>query len=82
MTLYDCDVGKQCKIVRFETQDYALKDRFMSFGIVKDKVCCVVSHSIRRLAVAVMVGDTQIALRDSEAKSIIVEPLESIDSKA
>lgn len=77
MTLYDCDVGKQCKIVAFTTQDNVLKNRFMSFGIVKDKVCRVVSHSIRRLAVAVMVEGTQIALRDVEAKSIIVEPLES-----
>ncbi|WP_295739597.1 FeoA family protein [uncultured Helicobacter sp.] len=77
MTLYDCDVGKQCKIVAFTTQDNALKNRFMSFGIVKDKVCRVVSHSIRRLAVAVMVEGTQIALRDVEAKSIIGEPLES-----
>lgn len=77
MTLYDCNVGEQCRIVAFETQDSALKNRFMSFGIVKDKVCRVVSHSIRRLAVAVVVEGTQIALRDSEAKSIIVEPVES-----
>ncbi|AAP78171.1 conserved hypothetical protein [Helicobacter hepaticus ATCC 51449] len=75
MTLYDCNLGEECKIVRCDTQDNALKDRFISFGIVKDKVCRVVSHSINHLAVAVIIEGTQVALRDSEAKLIIVEPI-------
>lgn len=77
MTLYDCNVGDECRIVRLETDDYALKDRFISFGIVKDRECRIVNYSLGRLAVAVVVGGVQIALRDSEARSIVVEPLES-----
>ena len=32
MTLYDCDVGKQCKIVAFETQDNDCKRQGVSRG--------------------------------------------------
>ena len=81
MTLYDCNVGDECRIVGFKTDDYALKDRFISFGIVKDRECRIVNYSLRRLAVAVVVGGMQIALRDSEARSIGVEPLESVGAK-
>ncbi len=75
MTLYDCSVGQKCKIVSSSTQDEALRDRFMSFGIVKGKMCQVMSHSIKRMAVAVLIDGTQVALRDSEAKMIVVEPI-------
>lgn len=75
MTLYDCVVGDVCKIVRCDVQDPALKDRFMSFGIVKNKQCEVLSHSMRKMAVAIMIDGTQVALRDTEARQIIIEPL-------
>lgn len=75
MTLYECTLGSKCKIISFDTQDEALRDRLMSFGIVKDKVCQVMNHSFGRSAVAVMIEGTQVALRDSEAKMIIIEPL-------
>ncbi|RDU60116.1 FeoA family protein [Helicobacter marmotae] len=75
MTLHECALGARCRIVRCEAQDEALRDRFISFGIVKDRVCEVVSHSIKHLAVAILINGTQVALRDNEAKMIIVEPL-------
>ncbi|WP_238700265.1 FeoA family protein [Helicobacter jaachi] len=75
MTLCDCSLGDVCKIVRCESQDSALKDRLMSFGIVKDKICKVMRYSLGRLAVAIMIDGTQVALRDSEARLIVVEPL-------
>lgn len=73
MTLYECKVGDKCKIISCKSEDYALKDRFMSFGFVRNKACEVISHSIRKLAIAVMIEGTQVALRDSEAKMIEVE---------
>lgn len=75
MTLYDCALGSKCRILDCKTQDEALRDRIISFGITKDKVCQVLSHSIGRLAVAVLIEGTRVALRDNEAKMIIVEPL-------
>lgn len=75
MTLYDGALGERYKIIYCDTGDDALRDRFMSFGIVKNKICQVVSHSLRRLAIAILIDGTQIALRESEAKMIIVEPL-------
>ncbi|MCH5312799.1 MAG: ferrous iron transport protein A [Helicobacter sp.] len=77
MTLYECALGAKCKIISCEAKDEALCDRLMSFGIVKDKICQVVNHSFRRLAVVILIEGTQVALRDSEAKMIIVEVLEN-----
>lgn len=73
MTLYDGQIGSTYRIIGFDTTDSTLKDRFISFGIAKNKVCEVVSHSISRLAVAIMIGGVQVALRDSEARAILVE---------
>lgn len=75
MTLYECEVGNTYKIVGFNTQNNALKDRFISFGITKDKMCQVIHHSIKRSAIAIIIGGVQIALRDSEAKAIKVQAL-------
>lgn len=75
MTLYECAIGQKCKITGFNTQNSALKDRFISFGITKDKIAQVRHHSIKRSTLAVVVGGVQIALRDSEAQAIEVEKL-------
>ncbi len=73
MTLYECALGTRCRIISCDTQDSALMDRFLSFGIVKGRVCKVICHSFKRLGIAVLLNGMQIALRDTEAKMIVVE---------
>lgn len=75
MTLYECAIGQKCKITGFHTENNALKNRFISFGITKDKIAQVLHHSIKRSTLAVAIGGVQIALRDSEARAIKVEKL-------
>lgn len=75
MTLYDCPLGQNCRIIGSVSNDKALKERLISFGITKGKKCQIANHSPRKLGVAILLDGVLIALRDSEAKRISIELL-------
>ncbi|PAF46843.1 hypothetical protein BKH46_06410 [Helicobacter sp. 12S02634-8] len=73
MTLDQCQKGKTYKIKNINFCDDALKNRFISFGITKDSIFTLLHHSTKKSTLAIHINQTQIALRDHEAKFIEVE---------
>ena len=70
--LYDCDKNTRVRVLKLNA-DTELKQRFISFGIMKGSVLEVVQHTVKKSTVEIKVGKMKIALRDSEAKLIEVE---------
>ncbi|NPA60220.1 MAG: ferrous iron transport protein A [Epsilonproteobacteria bacterium] len=72
--LLDCKKGCRAKIIKLHaTTD--LKQRLISFGIMKDATIEVLEHAPRKSTIEVKVGKMQIALRDKEAQEIEVVEL-------
>jgi ferrous iron transport protein A len=73
-TLYDCK--KACKVkVKKLYAEPELKQRFISFGIMKDAEIEILQQTATKSTVEIKVGTMQIALRSEEAKLIEVEKL-------
>lgn len=71
LTLFDCDKGMKIKVVRI-TSDTLLKQRLISFGIMKEAVIEVLEQAPAKSTIEIKVGKTRVALRDKEAKLIEV----------
>ena len=71
-TLYDCKINCKVKIKKLNANP-ELKQRFISFGIMKGSEVEVLQHTATKSTVEVKIGKMRIALRDSEAKLIEVE---------
>jgi ferrous iron transport protein A len=72
MTLFDCDKGTRVKVLRINS-DPILKQRLISFGIMKEALLEVLEHAPAKSTIEVKVAKTRVALRDKEAKLIEVE---------
>ena len=73
-TLYDCNKNCKVKIVKLNTTK-DLKQRLISFGVMKGAEVEVLQQSARKSTVEIKVAKMQVALRDSEAKLIEVQEL-------
>jgi ferrous iron transport protein A len=74
MTLVDLNKNQKAIIKKIDaTPD--LKQRLLSLGIVRGAEVEVVDYSINKSTVEIKVGNTLVALRDSEAKKIEVEEI-------
>jgi len=71
MTLNHLHKGDQAVIVNIDA-DKALKDRFLSFGIMQGEELTVKECSIARQTMEILVGQSCIALRAEEAMKIKV----------
>jgi len=72
--LYDCNKTCKVKVLKLNG-DVELKQRLISFGIIKGCEIEVMQHTVKKSAVEIKVGKMKIALRDTEAKLIEVEAL-------
>jgi len=73
-TLLDC--GKTCRVkVRKLHAKSDLKQRLISFGIIKEAMVEVLEHAPAKSTIEVKVGKMRIALRDKEAALIEVEEI-------
>lgn len=70
-TLIDCQKGDSVKVVKMYA-DYHLKQRLISFGIMKDTEIQVLEYAPRKKTIEVKVGKMKIALRAEEAALIEV----------
>lgn len=70
--LSTCQIGEKLKVTKLNA-DSALKQRLISFGIMKEAVIEVLEYSPGRSTIEVKVGKMRIALRDKEADMIEVE---------
>ena len=73
-TLYDCEKTCKVKVVKLNAPS-ELKQRFISFGIMKGSEIEVLQHTATKSTVEIKVAKMRIALRDTEAKMIEVEKL-------
>jgi len=73
-TLLDCNKACRVKVLKLHSS-YELKQRLISFGIMKDAELEVIEMAPRKSTIEVKVGKMRIALRAEEAKLIEVEKI-------
>ena len=74
-TLKDCHKACKVKVLKLNAQS-DLKQRLISFGIMKEAVIEVLEHAPGKSTIEVKVGKMRIALRGKEAELIEVEKYE------
>ena len=73
-TLFDCKKACKVKVLKLNAKA-DLKQRLISFGIMKDADIEVLHHTATKSTVEIKVGTMKIALRSDEAKLIEVEKI-------
>ena len=73
-TLKDCSKACKVKVLKLHAPT-DLKQRLISFGIMKEAVLEVLEHSPAKSTVEVKVGKMRIALRAQEAQLIEVQKI-------
>ncbi len=66
--------GEKLKVVRLNANG-DLKQRLLSFGIMKEALIEILEHAPGKSTIEVKVGKMRIALRDKEAELIEVEQI-------
>jgi len=72
--LLDCDKGEKVKVAKLNA-DLELKQRLISFGIMKDALVEVIEQAPRKKTIEIKVGKMRLALRSEEAALIEVKPV-------
>ncbi|WP_297482501.1 FeoA family protein [Sulfurimonas sp.] len=72
--LLDCDRGEKVKVSKLNAA-YDLKQRLISFGIMKDAELEVLAQAPRKKTIEVKVGKMRLALRSEEAAQIEVKKI-------
>lgn len=77
MTLFDLKKGDTARVTEIHTDGSApeLKARLFSFGVRANTTLTIQEISLTRKTVKIKVGNSMLALRSSEAKSIRVVAL-------
>ena len=73
-TLLDCHKACKVRILKLNTSG-ELKQRLISFGIMKEAQVEVLEHAPAKSTIEIKVGKMRIALRGEEAKLIEVEQI-------
>jgi len=73
-TLKDCEKACKVKVVRLNAP-MELKQRLISFGIMKEATVEILEHAPRKSTIEVKVGKMRIALRSEEAELIEVQKI-------
>ena len=73
-TLLECKKNCKVKVVKINAQK-ELKQRLISFGIMKEAVVEVLEHAPRKSTIEIKVSKMRIALRAEEANCIEVEEI-------
>ncbi len=73
-TLLDCHKACKVKVIKLNAKT-DLKQRLISFGIMKEATIEVLEHAPAKSTIEVKVGKMRIALRAQEAKLIEVEKI-------
>lgn len=73
MTLDECKQGNEYKITHIDFCDEELKNRFIAFGITRGAIIKMMHYSAKKSTLSICIDQSQIALREYEAKQIEVE---------
>jgi len=71
-TVFDCDKNEKVEVVKLHAPG-ELKQRFISFGILKGASVKILEYAPSKATIEVRVGKMNIALRSVEAKMIEVK---------
>ena len=74
-TLKDCHKACKVKVIKLNAKS-DLKQRLISFGIMKESIIEVLEHAPAKSTIEVKVGKMRIALRAQEAELIEVKKLD------
>jgi len=74
MKLSQLHKSDKAKIIKIDTSD-DLKGRLASFGVVRGSKLSIEACSARKKTMEILVDDTLIGLRASEASQIVVEKI-------
>ena len=72
--LQDCQKNCKLKVVKLHAPR-DLKQRLISFGIMKGSMIEIIQHSTGKSTIEIKVGKMKIALRSEEAKLVEVEKI-------
>jgi len=72
--LFDCNKKCKVRVVKLNA-DRDLKQRLISFGIMKEALIEVLEHAPAKSTIEIKVGKMRIALRAEEAQLIEVEKI-------
>lgn len=72
--LSECSKGNKLEVLRLDAAS-ELKQRLISFGIMKGAVLEVIGQSVAKSTIEIKVGKMRIALRSQEAEKIEVNEL-------
>ncbi len=72
--LLECEKGEKVKVLKLDA-NHDLKQRLISFGVMKDAVIQVMEHAPRKKTIEIKVGKMRIALRAEEAQMIEVQEI-------
>ena len=70
--LFDCEKDTKVEVTKINAKT-DLKQRLISFGVMKGAIIEVLEHAPRKSTIEVKVGKMRIALRDKEAQEIEVK---------
>jgi len=73
-TLLDCHKGERVRVSKLNAA-YELKQRLISFGIMKDSFVEVLEHAPGKKTIEIKVGKMRLALRSQEAQQIEVKDI-------
>lgn len=73
-TLYDCEKTSRVRVTKLNASR-ELKQRFISFGIMKGSEIEILQHTVSKSTVEIKIAKMRIALRDTEAKLIEVQDI-------
>ena len=73
-TLIDCDRACKVKVLKLNAKN-DLKQRLISFGIMKETIIEVLEHAPAKSTIEIKVGKMRIALRAQEAELIEVQKI-------
>ena len=75
MNLCECTKNVKYRVRGLNTNDNALKERLLSMGIYENVEISLCNQTLAKSSLCVLVNGINIALRESEAKDIEIEPL-------
>jgi len=73
-TLKDCEKNQKVRVVKLHAPK-ELKQRLISFGIMRDAILEVIEYASAKSTIEVKVGKMNLALRAKEAQLIEVKPI-------
>lgn len=73
-TLLDCEKTSKVKVIKLKAEK-TLKQRLISFGIMKGAVIEVLEHAPGKSTIEIKVGKMKTALRAEEAQMVKVEKI-------